>query len=56
MAWSKAIDFMRFHGVLLGCQHEIWSKQHNGKVRKLIPMLYYDIFDNVVAVLLARNL
>jgi hypothetical protein len=24
---------MRFHGVLLGNQHEIWSKQHNGKVR-----------------------
>ena len=24
---------MRFHGVFLGSQHEIWSKQHNGKVR-----------------------
>jgi hypothetical protein len=24
---------MRFHGVFLGRQHEIWSKQHNGKVR-----------------------
>jgi hypothetical protein len=24
---------MRFHGVLLGNQHEIWSKQHNRKVR-----------------------
>ena len=23
---------MRFHGVFLGNQHEIWSKQHNGKV------------------------
>ena len=22
---------MRFHGVFLGNQHEIWSKQHNGK-------------------------
>jgi hypothetical protein len=25
---------MRFHGMLIGNQHEIWSKQHNGKVRK----------------------
>jgi hypothetical protein len=25
--------FMRFHGVFLGKQHEIWSKQHNGKVK-----------------------
>ena len=24
--------FMRFHGVFLGNQHELWSKQHNGKV------------------------
>jgi hypothetical protein len=24
--------FMHFHGVFLGSQHEIWSKQHNGKV------------------------
>jgi hypothetical protein len=23
---------MRFHGVFLGDQHEIWSKKHNGKV------------------------
>ena len=23
---------MYFHGVLLGSQHEMWSKQHNGKV------------------------
>src|SRR5712691_6264117 len=28
---------MRFHGVFLGNQHEIWSKQHNGKVR--IPLM-----------------
>jgi DDE superfamily endonuclease len=27
---------MRFHGVFLGNQHEIWSKQHNGKVRFLL--------------------
>src|SRR4051794_35049823 len=25
---------MRFHGVFLESQHEMWSKQHNGKVRK----------------------
>jgi hypothetical protein len=25
---------MRFHGVFLGSQHEVWSKQHNGKVSK----------------------
>jgi hypothetical protein len=24
---------MRFHGVFLGSQHEMWPKQHNGKVR-----------------------
>jgi len=28
---------MRFHGVILGNQHEIWPKQHNGKVRKNLP-------------------
>jgi hypothetical protein len=27
---------MHFHGVFLGSQHEIWSKQHNGKVRPLL--------------------
>jgi len=27
--------FMRFHGMFLGSQHEIWSKQHNGKVSYL---------------------
>jgi hypothetical protein len=26
---------MRFHGVLLGNQQAMWSKQHNGKVREL---------------------
>ena len=25
---------MHFHGVFLGSQHEIWSKQHNGKVSR----------------------
>jgi hypothetical protein len=29
---QKPLIFMRFHGVFLGRQHEIWSKQHNGKV------------------------
>jgi len=30
---------MRFHGVFLGNQHEIRSKQHNGKVRKVWEMM-----------------
>ena len=34
---QKSLMFMRFHGVFLGNQHEIWSKQHNGKVRVLPP-------------------
>jgi hypothetical protein len=29
---QKPLICMHFHGVLLGRQHEIWSKQHNGKV------------------------
>jgi hypothetical protein len=29
---QKPLIFMHFHGVLLGSQHEMWSKQHNGKV------------------------
>jgi hypothetical protein len=33
---QKPLIFMRFHGVLLGNQREIWSKQHNGKVRTLV--------------------
>src|SRR5215470_13192068 len=38
---QKPLIFMRFHGVFLGSQHAMWSKQHNGKVRSLpinIPM------------------
>src|SRR5215217_7743181 len=31
---------MRFHGVFLGAQHEMWSKQHNGKVRSLRRCLH----------------
>jgi SAM-dependent methyltransferase len=33
MAGSKPLIFMHFHGVFLGSQHKMWSKQHNGKVR-----------------------
>ena len=33
-AGSKPLIFM-YHGLFLGHQHEIWSKQHNGKVRLL---------------------
>ncbi len=33
---QKPLIFMRFHGVFLGNQHEIWSKQHNGKVSKIL--------------------
>jgi hypothetical protein len=32
----KPLILIRFHAVLFGNQHEIWSKQHNGKVS---PML-----------------
>jgi len=32
VAGSKPLICMRFHGVFLGNQHEIWSKRHNGKV------------------------
>src|SRR4051794_10236836 len=32
---QKPLIFMHFHEVFLGSQHEIWSKQHNGKVRWL---------------------
>ena len=30
---QKPLIFMHFHAVSLGKQHEIWSKQHNGKVK-----------------------
>src|SRR3954467_13056392 len=33
---QKPLIFMHFHEVFLGSQHEIWSKQHNGKVRSAI--------------------
>ena len=34
---QKPLIFMHFHEVFLGSQHEIWSKQHNGKVSILTP-------------------
>src|SRR5215217_6616824 len=42
---QKPLIFMHFHEMSFGSQHEIWSKQHNGKVsidhfsktRQLIP-------------------
>ena len=40
--FQKSLIFMHFHGVSLGNQHEIWSKQHNGKVR-----LYLRVFRGV---------
>ena len=49
MAGSKPLIFMRFHGVSFGSQHEIWSKQHNGKVRREKRCLL--ILDNVESVL-----
>jgi hypothetical protein len=33
---QKALIFMHFHGLLLGNQHKIWSKQHIGKVSAVI--------------------
>ena len=38
MAHSNTLIFMHFHVVLFGNQHEISSKQHNGKV-KFLPTL-----------------
>jgi len=43
---------MRFHGVFLGNQHAIWSKPHNGKVRKIIDIAtsqYRDIVKKIIA-------
>src|SRR5215217_5480240 len=33
---QKLLIFMSFHAVLFGNQHEMWSKQHNGKVRSVL--------------------
>jgi hypothetical protein len=35
---SKPLIFTRFHAVLFGNQHEIWSKPHNGKVSDVIAV------------------
>ncbi len=32
---QKAWILLRFHGVFLGDQQAMWSKQHNGKVRSI---------------------
>src|SRR5678815_5879257 len=32
---QKPLIFMRFHEVFHGSQHEIWPKQHNGKVSQV---------------------
>src|SRR4030095_7183502 len=32
---QKSLIFMHLHGVCLGSEHEMWSKQHNGKVRMI---------------------
>jgi hypothetical protein len=31
MVSQRPLIFMHFHGVSFGSQHEMWSKQHNGK-------------------------
>jgi len=49
---QKPLIFMRFHGVFLGNQHAIWSKPHNGKVRKIIDIAtsqYRDIVKKIIA-------
>src|SRR3954451_7060277 len=40
---QKPLIFMHFHEVFLGSQHEIWSKQHNGKVRNVFPLLLPEV-------------
>src|SRR2546421_2847859 len=50
---QKPLIFMRFHGVFLGSQHEIWSKQYNGKVRKVRLSVSNAVHS--LAVLVARD-
>jgi hypothetical protein len=38
---QKPLIFMHFHGVSLGDQHEMWLKQHNGKV-SIIPTTTFE--------------
>src|SRR5678816_3974487 len=40
---QKPLIFMRFHEVFHGSQHEIWPKQHNGKVRDVKAQRTYAI-------------
>ena len=44
MAESKAFDFYALSWVSFGSQHEIWSKQYNGKVRISLYVAYYTVF------------
>ena len=50
----KLLIFMRFHGVFLGNQHEIWSKQHNGNVRIKHWVFLFQITINRVVYALFR--
>jgi hypothetical protein len=47
MVGSKAIDFIHFHGVFLRSQHEMWSKQHNRKVRLFVLTRWQFCFKKV---------
>jgi hypothetical protein len=35
---QNLLIFVRFHGMFLGSQHEMWSKQHNGKVSENVTL------------------
>src|SRR3954447_21214592 len=52
---QKTFIFMRFHGVFLGNQHEMWSKQHNGKVSyilsHLFPLFHSYCYSRVIIIL-----
>jgi hypothetical protein len=39
MAWSKTIDFYTLSWDVPRMPHEMWSKQHNGKVTLLQSMI-----------------
>jgi hypothetical protein len=46
----KALIFMYFHEVFLRSQHEIWSKQLNGKVSQLIQVETSDVIKQKLSV------
>jgi hypothetical protein len=48
---QKPLIFMHFHGVFLGSQHEIWSKQHNGKVSTLFGALTNLTLEDAIALI-----